>query len=215
MKTDLKHMLLVGAALIGLALVAGCGVDQGPAPVAQDTEVSAPPLENRMVLAFSTSGPPQVAAKIATEGLPPLVGSDTDVFGPVNGGKELRVDGWNGAGTEDDMTVTFSVPDGALTTSVEITMTVYGTRLTEALAAFAPAGLVFLQDSQVAFNLGPALVDVPLETLEAWHIHGDGSSEEANIVEMIVGADGGLRIVLGVPGFSRYCLGDYGPECGF
>lgn len=215
MNANLRNMLLVGIALIGLVLVAGCGVDQGPAPVAQDTEVTTPPLEGRMVLAFSTSGPPQIAAKIASEGLPPEVGTDSDWFGPVNGGNELRVDGWNGAGTEDDMTVTFSVPDGALTESVAITMTVYGTKLTEALAAFAPAGLVFLQDSQVAFTLGPALVDVPLSTLVAWHIHGDGSAEAANVISMDIDANGGLRIVLGVPGFSRYCLGDYTPECGF
>ena len=205
----------VAVLLVALVFAAGCGTDQAPAPMAQDTAVTTPPLESRMLLAFSASGPPQAAAKIASEGLPPLVGIDADWFGPVNDGKELRVDGWNGTGTEDDMTVTFAVPDGALTESVPIIMAVYGTRLTEALAAFYPAGLVFLQDAQVAFILGPELVDIPLSELEAWHIHDDGSAEEAEIVSLDVAPNGRVRIVLGVPGFSRYCLGDYGPECGF
>lgn len=172
-----------------IAFAASCGMNQSP--VAQDEATVSQAEDSRMLLAFSPEAA-QRAAKIVQEGLTSsqLVGTQGGHFLINNGG----------------LKVTFTVQENGLAADEQITMTVYGEMLSEVIVAFEPGGQVFLIDSQLELRLDNALVDLPLDGLQAWHIHDDGTVEPAGIV-FVDDATAKTYITLDIPGFSRYSLG--------
>ena len=203
-----KRFSIIAAILLGLALVAGCGLDQSP--VAQD-ETALEPNEGRTLLEFAPAGTQRAAKPLlppdGTVTLQLPVGTVTELIDPEGG--ELAIEELNGPGPMDDLRVYFTVPENGVDEPVEITMTLYGSSLSEGLVAeFFPGGLVFSQESQLLFKLGSDMVDVPLSELRSWHIHDDGTAESATILSIEEQAQGHTLILLEVPGFSQYCLGD-------
>ena len=198
-----------------LVLAFGCGLDR--APVALEREERTSNSGGWVLLSFS----PEAARGAAKMVVPPKGRSASRTFTAQGG--ELEIWNRNGEGIEDDLKVTLTVPEGGLEVEETITMTVHGNTLSGMGLEFAPAGLEFLQEAQLELELGAALVDLDLETLQAWHQHGDGTTEKAVILavqmfeeqgqereEKIKFADANLvRVVVQVPGFSRYRIARY------
>ena len=197
---DFKRFFKTAAILLSLALVAGCGPDQSP--VAQH--------EGRTLLKFAPAGTQRAAKSLLREGTVSLqesVGTVSELI-DADGG-ELAIEELNGPGPMDDLRVYFTVPQNGLDEPVEITMNLYGSSLSDGLVAeFFPGGLVFSQEAQLVFKLGSDMVDVPFSELKSWHIHDDGSAEPATILSIEEQPQGHTLILLEVPGFSQYCLGD-------
>jgi len=218
MKTFARSFGLIFGILTLVFLASGCGMDQSP--VAPEEAAVAPAPTTGLVLAFSPETARQAAAKLAT--IPPEGRSKSEIFGAS--ATELEIKDKNGWGYKDDLKVKFSTRDGALDSEVEITMTVYGNVLSEIVAAFQPGGLIFLRPATLELELGADLVDLPLDNLQVWHIHDDGTVEEAEILsirgydeddeewveENLDGADF-VNIEVVVPGFSRYSPGGGDP----
>ena len=182
---------------IGLSLI-GCGGERSP--MAQD-QSSIPVVEGRMVLSFSPDAA-QRAGKLAQEGQGRQVNA---VFASQGGSMEIFED----QGTppkKDDLRSQFSVPEDGVTGPVEISMTVYGQSLSELLFQFTPSGLVFNSDAQLEILIGKDWVDLPLDDLVAYHEHEDGTVEYAQIV-MVEDWGAETRILISIPGFSRYSMG--------
>jgi hypothetical protein len=186
---------MVGVLTLGLALVInGCGqVDQ--APVASDVAQA----EGISYIAFSPQAPFR-AAKYSDGGI--LV--DSDLIGAA--GDTLYVEDLGDEGPADDLALNFEVFAGGLDSEHQITMTVTKGSLSQVVAAFQPVGLNFLIDSELQFIVGSDLVDVDLSSLIAWHIHGDGSAEHAQMWAEVVGDKTIVHVK--VPGFSRYSIDD-------
>ncbi|MBT4101737.1 MAG: hypothetical protein HN559_05845 [Gemmatimonadetes bacterium] len=110
-----------------------------------------------------------------------------------------------------NITVGFSVPEGALFTTEKITMTVFGDGLPGLAVGFAPGGLEFVEAATLRIRIDRSLVDERIlekdGSILGFHHHDDGTIEEADIVKS--GFDGNSYIVvIRVPGFSRYSLGE-------
>lgn len=110
------------------------------------------------------------------------------------------------ATADDDLYVSFTVPNGALSENTEITMTVIGNRLSELVIAFQPGGLVFDTPASLWVKLGPALVDVDTTTLTVWHEYADGTVEETTLLTTHEFTNGSYEFTAEVGGFSRYGL---------
>jgi len=186
---------MVGVLTLGLALVInGCGkLDQ--APVASDVSQA----EGISYIAFSPQAPFR-AAKYSDGGI--LV--DSDLIGAA--GDTLYVEDLGDEGPADDLALNFEVFAGGLDSEHQITMTVTKGSLSQVVAAFQPVGLNFLIDSELQFIVGSDLVDVDLSSLIAWHIHGDGTAEHAQMWAEVVGDKTIVHVK--VPGFSRYSIDD-------
>ena len=186
---------MAGVLTLGLALVInGCGkLDQ--APVASDVTQT----EGISYIAFSPQAPFR-ATKYSDGGT--LV--DSKLMGAA--GETLYVEDLGDAGPTDDLALHFEVFAGGLESEHQITMTVTKGSLSEVVAAFQPVGLNFLIDSELQFIVGNDLVDVDLSSLIAWHIHGDGTAEHAQMWAEVVGNKTIVHVK--VPGFSRYSIDD-------
>lgn len=185
--------ILTVLALAGLGLVAGCSMDR--APTAQD-ETQAP--KSRILVAFSPEAA-QRAAKVAGSA---LQGTVTKTIGPAGG--ELGVgkvdnDLMNALGT------LLVVPPGGLRTEVEITMSLYGSYLSELVVEFAPGGLVFNNPAQLLIRIGKNRVDLPIQQMVILHQHEDGTVTLATFA--VTEAVKSYLIAVEVPGFSLYSLG--------
>jgi hypothetical protein len=150
-------------------------------------------------IAFSPQAPFR-AAKYSDGGI--LV--DSDLIGAA--GDTLYVEDLGDEGPADDLALNFEVFAGGLDSEHQITMTVTKGSLSQVVAAFQPVGLNFLIDSELQFIVGSDLVDVDLSSLIAWHIHGDGSAEHAQMWAEVVGDKTIVHVK--VPGFSRYSIDD-------
>jgi hypothetical protein len=119
----------------------------------------------------------------------------------------IKVIEQNGKGLQDNLSVTFTVPEQGVAEPVEITMTVIGQTLSELVVAFEPGGLVFLQEAQLTIEIGMDLVDVDFAGLTVYHQYSDGTREETTLLNLQTKANGQvLQIQASVPGFSRYGL---------
>ena len=209
-----KRFLFLGLLAL-LVLAFGCGLDRAPVALEREERTSNP--DGWVWLSFS----PEAARGVAKMAVPPAGRSASRTFTAEGG--ELEIWDRNGEGIEDDLKVTLTVPEGGLEADETITMTVHGNTLSGMGLEFAPVGLEFLRVAQLKLELGAALVDLDLETLQAWHQHGDGITEGARILavqmfeeqgqerrEKIKLADANLvRVVVQVPGFSRYWVTQY------
>lgn len=190
------------AIVASLSWVVGCGapVEQGPVASGQ-TETTMPPTTGRAgMIAFTQV--PMRATKYTNRAV--LV--DSDVIG-IRGGRLKVTD--NGDETpNDDFSVKFTVLPYALAQAGDqlITMSVTEGTLSQTLVAFEPVGLNFLFPAVLQFELGNDLIDLPLEGLKAWHIHGDGHIDPTPIVVLEEGAR--TKILVMIPGFSRYSFDD-------
>ena len=215
-----KRTVILGVLLA--LLIGGCGADRSP--VGNETSAVDPYAVEVLVLASSPEEALR-AAKLAEEGR--TVSELFDKWGSIEIFEPEE------QGIEDDLRVTFSVLPGALPVAETISMTVYGQNLSNIVAAFQPSGLVFKKEAILEVGLGIERVDMPLSALQVWHIHGDGSVEQARITairwyhwEEGELSDSGniesgedwddndanyIAVEISVPGFSRYSLGGGDP----
>ena len=195
MFTKVFKRTMVAALALGMAFMFnGCG-SLDKAPVASDVSVQS----GISYIAFSPQVPLR-ATKYSDGGT--LI--DSKLIGPA--GASLYVEDLGDEGPADDLALNFEVFAGGLTSDHQITMTVTKGSLSQVVAAFQPVGLNFLIDSELQFIVGNDLVDVDLSSLIAWHIHGDGSAEHAQMWAEIVGDKTIVHVK--VPGFSRYSFDD-------
>ena len=192
--------LLTSALLAAATLTIGCGTENTPMASSEPTFTHTE--DNRTFLTFS----PQAQRRAAKISAIPAEGRTVSkIFDANHNGLEI----FDANGTDhrlDDITVFFTVPDHALDHPVEITMTVYGNTLEEMVVEFQPGGLNFLHHATLGIFLGHNLVHTPHDQLHAWHEHGDGSVEEANIFWLRI-TDAKVKMKIAVPGFSRYSPG--------
>lgn len=189
-----KHTI-AGILTMGLAFsLYSCGNVEN-VPVASDTT----PVSGISYIAFSPQAPFR-AAKYSDGGT--LV--DSKMMGPS--GETLYVEDLGDEGSADDLALHFEVFQGGLDSDHQITMTVTKGTLSQVVAAFQPVGLNFLIDSELQFIVGSDLVDLDLSSLIAWHIHGDGTAEHAQMWAEVVGDKTIVHVK--VPGFSRYGIDD-------
>ena len=125
----------------------------------------------------------------------------------ANGGQfEILVP--QGPNDKDDIYARFTVPAGALTEAVEITMTVHGTSHEDLVIEFAPGGLEFLIDAELDLWLGADIVAYYYTSLVIWHVHDDGTSEETYPLSISQqGRNSTVKYKVAIPGFSRYSTG--------
>lgn len=204
-KNSAKWMLFLGLPAL-LVLAFGCGLDR--APVAQEEEELASAPEGGVLLAFS----PQAVRRAAKMAGEPVAGEEEEggsltqrtkvgIVGPAGG--TLTVEDRSG-GRNSGIIANFTVPQGALDRDCKIVMTVHGEALSEMVVEFSPGGLEFYPDATLELVLGSERIDLDIETLPLWHVHGDGTVEKANIRERRQGANGALVLIVDIPGFSRY-----------
>lgn len=210
----MKRSNLLTLALASLLAAAiGCGTDRSPVSY-EDPAETAPP-SGRHFIAFSSAAA-EAAGKVAA--IPEEGVSISDWFGYAGGKFDIAEP--NGHGHADDLEVGFWVPVGAVggtnaadpfaptdtaADSVYITMTVYGNTLSTLIVEFEPDGFEFVIPALLGLRLGWDLVDMDLDDLVVWHIHGDGTAEPAEIE--IIKSDRNATILVDVPGFSKYSGG--------
>ena len=117
----------------------------------------------------------------------------------VKGGQETTLD-------FDGIKVMFQVPKGAVPNKVNIDMTVTGNKANNLEVAFGPAGLVFKKTCWLKITLQPSALNIPLHKLQPYHVHGDGTVDDAGIETVTLHDDGSVSIKIAVNGFSRYGL---------
>ena len=198
----MKRLAILTSTLLAATLTIGCGTEYH-SPVASNPEPTFTQAEDgRTFITFS----PQAQHRAAKVSAIPAQGRTVSkVFDANHNAFEI----FDANGTDhrlDDITVFFTVPDHALDHPVEITMTVYGNTLEEMVVVFEPGGLTFLHHATLGVFMGHNLVHTPHNQLKAWHEHGDGSVEEANIFWLKV-TDAKVKMKIAVPGFSRYSPG--------
>ena len=124
-----------------------------------------------------------------------------------NGKAQLYLSDLNSSTTlDDDLYVSFTVPNGAVSEPTEITMTVIGNRLSDLVILFQPGGLLFETPTSLWVKLGSDLVDVDTATLTVWHEYSDGTVEEATVLTSHEYKNGYYEFTAEIPGFSRYGL---------
>jgi len=128
----------------------------------------------------------------------------------MSGGGDLKVK-FKKYGSKSDVIVKearFSVAANSIVGGGEheISMDVHsGATVGDVDVVFGPSGLVFDPPAELNLKLrGPA---TPEDVRQALHIHGDGAYVETIGVESDKNGNSFLRILLKVPGFSRYSLG--------
>lgn len=131
---------------------------------------------------------------------------DNHISGDFNGsGGKITVKANEDAEWMDgELKIMFEVPGGALERGETIDMTIHGSKASDLVIDFGPSGLVFKKSCTLKIDLGPSLVDINPKHIEPWHQHGDGSVDDAGILEVIFGDDGSLSVKIAVDGFSRY-----------
>ena len=105
-----------------------------------------------------------------------------------------------------DLKVKFKVPKNAVPKNVRIDMTITGSKASDLDIVFGPSGLIFDKTCTLEITLGPEAMDLLVEDLDPYHIHGDGTPEHVDDLEIIVKENGDVKIIMSVDGFSRYGL---------
>ena len=107
---------------------------------------------------------------------------------------------------KSDLKIRFKVPEGAVSDDVRINMSVTGSKASDLEVVFGPSGLIFNEPCTLIITLGGAALDLPLEEIVPYHVHGNGLVDQAGIKNVTVLDDGRVRIKIAVLGFSRYGL---------
>ena len=206
----IPRVLLLALAAPGVLLLNGCG-GFSQQPLAPTVGVAGPratgqagPGPGYFTISFSPGG---LAAKPAA-GVRIYSGTDSGWFYRHRDGR-LSVD-FREYAREDQVQVkkaTFEVAKGSIDSKVEITMTVYsGSSLADIQVQFNPSGLGFDPSATLTLELKGDLDAEDLDGLKAYHIEGSKVTE----ISVQVSPEGRkrLELILKVPGFSRYTLGD-------
>ncbi len=199
------------AVLVSWLFLGACGMENAPTAGPGEEAVLSQAPDGRVLLSFS----PQAAQRAAKLAAIPDAGKRVSKVFDQTGGQFAVRD--LAEEEKKSLSVTFSVPPLALAEPALITMTVYGNTLSELVIAFEPAGLDFSLPASLQIEIGRERVDLSLDQLIAWHIHGDGSAEQARIISILrYNKDGKITdggkyefagIAVSVPGFSIYSLG--------
>ncbi len=108
---------------------------------------------------------------------------------------------------DERLSIVFDVPREALQTPTLIEMEVSGSSMSGLEVRFGPPGLDFELPCALDIKLYGDAIDVPLSELEAVHIGGDGTEDQAGIVKLTYDPNGNtLHLQVEVPGFSRYLI---------
>jgi hypothetical protein len=207
----MKRLAFLTSALLAATLTIGCGTENIPVSSNEDTVTNN--ANGRSFFTFSRDAA-QRAGKISAHAEKGRTVSA--VFTQVGG--TLHLAELNSAVATDDLEVIFEVMPNSLpvvvsdnfsptdaNSNVLITMTVYGHTLEDMVIEFEPDGLIFDPVAMMNLQLGHDLVNTPLKEIVIWHIHGDGSVEEA--VFTVHADDINVYLTIEVPGFSRYSNG--------
>ena len=198
-----RYSRLVLAAA-GLWLLSGCGTDHTPTA---STPGATQPSSRMGYISFAAGPGAHGAAKIAYDLIGPAL-RETKTITPNGGSVRLVENG--GSGGEDNLKAELNVSAGALNQDTDITMALQGSTLADILIGFAPDGLVFNTPAELWLKVGPALVDLPTETMVALHTDSNGVTQEVPILQLFE-RDGATWVVIQVPGFSVYSLGGGNP----
>lgn len=215
-----RHILgaLCGTAILaGVTLVVGCGrmtapLAPGRAASVQQVDPSALSEETPFVLAFS----PKAFEPRARATKPTSAKSAKGVFSPRKSG-ELAVD-FNRRSSASGVGVdraTFEVKKGSLGREAAISMTAFsGSTLADIAVLFTPSGLDFNPPATLTLVIKGDLSEADLKALKAFHKSGN-EIDEVSVRVNRSGRDE-WTVVLKVPGFSSYSLGDewFPPEAG-
>lgn len=194
-------------ALAGMILLTGCGgLSQRPlapdrAATLQKADESAYSSDSPFFLVFADPSKLRLRATKPTEAK-----SAKGVFSPRRDGNlEVR---FNRDDDDDAVRVkktTFSVSKGSIKQEVEISMTVFsGSALEDIGVKFTPSGLKFSPPAKLEIDLqGADRKD--LQGLKVYHIEG-GKVTEISI--KVTGNKNNLTLILEIPGFSIYSIGD-------
>jgi len=198
-RSDVLRRAFLPLGLVLMSLVLGCSTDSTPLASGELALAE----DGRSYLSFSAEGQ-QRAGKIAAVPAEGVVVSD---FIKADKGGWLKFQDKNQPGNDDDLKVELMVGANALESDVTITMTVYGNTLSDLVVAFDPGGLIFLEDALLEIWLGEYLVDIDPDSIVVHHEYSDGTVEEAVIFSAEYSPPA-FKILVAVPGFSRYTLGD-------
>ncbi|MFH1568422.1 MAG: hypothetical protein ABIL09_10545, partial [Gemmatimonadota bacterium] len=113
-----------------------------------------------------------------------------------------------GARPQDNLSVIFTVPPGALAEYTPVRMEVRGELLSELEVIFTPSGTRFTPWASLHYYLGIERVDLNLDQLGAVHIYDGGVEEPIETQINHTGSSSTVQIWLDVPGFSVYGLRD-------
>jgi hypothetical protein len=184
------------ACAIALLLALGsCGSDAPSAP-------TTPTADGAVFLSFSPA--PVAAAKLADAGR-----STSAVIGEAGGLLQIEED--EALGTEGELEVRFVVKPGALENATPIHMGLQGQGIPGLVIGFQPGGLSFGQPAFLMVKADRELIDAGLlkadGSIDVYHHHDNGFVETAFVV--FAGfVDDTYVVVVEVPGFSRYSLGE-------
>lgn len=179
---NLSAILLAAAASSGML---GCADGSSP---------TSSPSQPQAYLVFSPQATPRTAKPAAAGN------TVSQTIGPEGG--ELVARGEVNAYLKAKL----SIPEHALAEAVPLTMSVWGSRLSELTVGFQPEGLVFLQTARLELKLDAELADLPLAELKAYHQYADGTTEEATLLCAERSGDGLVHLAIAIPGFSTYGL---------
>ena len=194
-----KRFIILVSAMSLAAYAAGCGTAHSPVASPDDGPALAPAAKRPGFRSLSTSI--ESVDLTADE-----VRSVTKWLKP-NGMGSFHIGDTNSSYTTgDDLYVDFSVPKGATTERVLISMTVYGNYQSDLVIAFQPGGLEFVKDALLELDLGPDLVDVNSSEITVWHQYEDGTIEAFKVSPTDDRSDYFTHFEIPVSGFSSYGL---------
>ncbi len=197
-------------ALAGIALISGCGNLQAPAapgqtPTVQKTNGSAYSSDGPFTLVFSPKALDPSRARAAK---PTASNKISGPFSPKKGGKlEVKLDDRGDDHSVSVQKATLEVQKGSIDHEVEISMTVLsGSALDDIAVLFTPSGLRFTPPAKLTLVLNGNLDEQDVKALKAYHIEGQTSQE----ISVLVYPSGKNEwtVILKVPGFSIYSLGN-------
>jgi hypothetical protein len=206
----------LGVAVVVLSVFA-CGSDTSPAGPADQPAVTQA-QDGHVWLSFSAEGAARAAKGVPFGGR----GRRTAANVGPDGGR-LSVEDKGRRTKRDDMSVSLTIPPGALVRSERITMAVHGNKLSGLVIEFGPCGLEFLAKAKLQMMLAGGLLDLDLTALEAWHQSAGSNPEQIGIISAVMydlkqgsyqetdrlNKVDRIRITVGIPGFSRYGMGEY------
>ncbi len=215
--------------LAGIFLFAGCGfLNQNPLapPATAKPQAGVKSASNPGLFAITFS---PNALDPATRATKPSGGSlytetASGWFSPESSGKLKVKFEYDDDGDDDDddddgddilrvEKAKFEVEEGSIDQDVEITMTVQsGTTLEDVGVLFSPTGQEFNPFAKLTLCLEGELDEEDLGSIKAYHIEGDSVTELS--VKISERDDDEWKIIVDVPGFSRYSLGGNDAEAG-
>ena len=201
--------ILVAPALGGIILMVGCGgLSQRPLAPVQSSAVQGAGGKVRLTLVPPAAQRAAKKVKLDTLSTGAVVyyKSVSGTFDPLLGGQLNS--SFNKYTTDDTTQVqvkstTFTVDQGSITAPALIDMTVYsGYSLNDVAVAFGPVGLIFSPEATLTIVLWG---EIDPDAVYAYHTSGTTVTQ---ISTEIVEGKKTWTIILKVPGFSEYSLGD-------